>query len=1019
MVRVEHALPGFISFPSGGYEFSVVENSTSGSTVGHVSVEQLTPALDGLIQYQIVSGNEGMFFDIDSSNGLITIQEVVDRETHPEFNITVIAFSFMEPSLASVNTSVQIRVLDVNDNPPKFSQDLYSLVIAVANLSANHSLLQLSATDPDVGSNSVLIYKVEDVMPSNYSSAFSVVDDGMIVATMNLSAGRYLLNISVEDMGIPVLKSFASVVISVQLPVPNQLEFTQPAGYTFNVSENIPSGAMVGRVILEQVPDYVVEYISFTSPSFNFFVVSSTGVITTLNSFDREEEDSYTFFVLARMHITSSVTTLPLADVWATINVTVYITDMNDNPPTFVDILPDELRVPENRPDGQMLHRFNASDPDAGSNQELKFSILNQDVADQFHLNSSTGELYAASSLDREQQERYSLVVRVSDMGLLSMFADRVVQVVVDDMNDNAPVLSVRVYGTEVGNSRSIFIEEYSPIGMVVANVSATDLDAGNNSKVQLSLDGEDSTPFSITISDRGQGGAFGEIVVANRTALVPDLYVFNISAEDSGLQPLSSSLQIMVRVEHALPGFISFPSGGYEFSVVENSTSGSTVGHVSIEQLTPALDGLVQYQIISGNEEMFFDIDSSTGLITIQEAVDRETHPEFNITVVAFSFMEPSLASVNTSVQIRVLDVNDNPPKFSQDSYSLVLLIVNVSVNHSLLQLSATDPDVGSNSVLIYTVENVMPANYSTAFSIVDDGMIFTTMNLSAGRYLLNVSVEDVGIPVLKSFASVVILVQLPVPNQLEFTQPAGYTFNMSENIPSGAMVGNVILEQVPDYVVEYISFTSPSFDFFVSSSTGIITTLNSFDREEEDSYTFSVQARMHITSSVTTLPPADVCAFVNVTVYITDMNDNPPTFVDILLDELRVPENRPDEQMLYRFNASDADSGSNQELKFFILNQDVADRFHLNSSTGELYAAASLDREQQERYSLVVRVSDMGSPSMSADQVVQVVVDDVNDNAPVLSVRVYNTEVGNLQKHLYRGIFTYWNGSCQCLCH
>ena len=982
MVRVEHALPSFISFPSGGYEFSVVENSTSGSTVGLVSVEQLTPALDGLVQYQIVSGSEGMFFDIDSSTGLITIQEEVDREIHPEFNITVVAFSFMEPSLASVNTSVHIRVLDVNDNPPKFSQDSYSLVLPVANMSANYSLLQLSATDPDVGSNSVLIYTLENVMPANYSTAFSIVDDGMIVTTINLSAGRYLLNVSVEDMGIPVLKSFVSVVILVQLPVPDQLEFTQPAGYTFNVSENIPSGAMVGRVILEQVPGYVVEYISFTSPSIDFFVVSSTGIITTLNSFDREEENSYTFSIQARMHITSSVTTLPPADIWASVNVTVYITDMNDNPPTFVDILPDELRVPENRPDRQMLHRFNASDADSGSNQELEFSILNQDVADSFHLNSSTGELYAAASLDREQQERYPLVVRVSDMGSPSMCADRVVQVVVDDVNDNAPALSVRVYDIEVGNSRSIFIEEYSSVGTVVANVSATDLDAGNNSKVQLSLIGEDSTPFSITISDGGQGDAFGEIVVANRTVLVPDLYVFNITAEDSGLQPLSSSLQVMVRVEHTLPDFISFPLGGYEFSVAENSTGGSTVGLVTVEQLTPALDGLIQYQIVSGNEGMFFNIDSSTGLITIQEAVDRETHPEFNIIVVAFSYVEPSLASVNTSVLIRVEDVNDNVPKFSQDLFSLVLPVANVSANASLLDLQVSDLDSGYNSQLSLSVVMVTPVTSYDAFIITDEGTLITTRNVSAGRYLLNVSVQDMGMPVLQSFASIVIVVQLPVPEVLLFTQPTGYSFFVAENSPSGFVIGQVSVTMIPDYVQEFISFFSFSSYFIVNETTGDVLTLDTFDFETRQSYEFSIIARMNIESRV---PPIDIETSVNVTVVVEDVNDCRPEF-ERFPSNLLVLENRPAEELLYHIIATDCDSGVNQQLQYQILNSDLHGIIFINDSTGELYVAAGIDREVQESYTVVVQVKDLGIPTMSITSMITLSLIDVNDNAPAL---------------------------------
>ena len=981
-MRVEHALPGSISFPPESYEFNVTENSPIGTPVGTVSVEQLTPALDGLVVYEIVGGNEAGVFAIDSSTGAITTQEAVDREADADFDITVSARSPMEPSLRPVNTSVLIVVDDVNDNAPKFSPDSYSVAIPVSNVSANASLLELSVADRDTGSNAHLAIAVESVTPANDSDAFSIVDNRAVVLTRSVSAGRYLLNVSVQDSGSPVRRSFAPVVISVQLPVPELLQFTQPAGYTFNVSENVPSGATVGRVTLEQVPDYVEEYVSFTGGSPDFFVRSTGGVITTLNSFDREQADSYVFSVEARMLITATATSLPPADIGASVNVTVYITDTNDNQPAFVDVLPDVLTVTENGATEQRLHQFNATDVDSGINQELEFSILNLDVSDRFRVNSSTGELYAAAGLDREEQERYSLVVRVRDMGSLSMSADRVVEVVVEDVNDNAPVLSVWVYGTEVSNSSVIFVEEYSPVGTVVANVSAMDVDTGNNSEVQLSLAGEGSVPFGIRLSSAGPGVATGEIIVTHGTTLVPDLYVLEVSAEDGGTPPLDFSVHVMVRVEHALPGSISLPPESYEFNVTENSPIGTPVGTVSVEQLTPALDGLVVYEIVGGNEAGVFAIDSSTGAITTQEAVDREADADFDITVSARSPMEPSLRPVNTSVLIVVDDVNDNAPTFSERSYVFVIEISNVFDQTSSLYLSATDSDLGSNAQVIFNLVSVTPSIYSNVFRVVENGTIFIRNNISAGKYTLNVSAQDMGVPSLQSFMHVIIVVQLPLPRIIQFSHPEGYVFSVPENSPSGVVIGQVSLDMVSEYVQEFTHFSTPSSNFVLNETTGDIITLDTFDFETIHLFEFMAIARVTIESRI---PSVDIQTFVNVTVIVDDVNDCRPLF-DPIPTNLSVFENQTDETFLYHVTATDCDSGNNQLLQYRILNSDLDGKFFINISTGELYAAAAADRELQEGYSLIVQVNDLGFPSMSASHAILVLLTDINDNAPTL---------------------------------
>ena len=1300
-MRVEHALPGSISFPPGGFELNVPENSPRGYLVGSVSVEQLTPALTGIIEYQIVGGNDGLFFTIDISTGAITTQEVLDREARSEFTLTVTALSFLEPSLSPVNATVVIRVDDVNDNVPRFSQSSYFLVFPISSVLANASLLELHASDMDTGSNAYLSFSVNAVTPATYSDAFVITEEGSLNTSRNLSDGRFLLNISVHDMGMPILRSFVTVVIVIQLPVPEDLRFTQPSGYLFSVSENSPSGLVIGQVSLEMIPDYVSEFISYISfsslfvanetngdvqalevfdfetrqsyefvitarmniesrfppvdletsvnvtvivedvndcrpefetfptnlsffenrtddeflyhitatdcdsginqqvkyqilnndldgkffindstgelyvaagvdrevqedfalivqvydlgipkmsvsrtiafslidindnaptlyldrapstPSYSLvtlttnistntsllrvlshdadsgrnaeveysiellspqlypspfsitddgsilattmdlnatsyhlnvtckdlgipslesyiqitilvqepvpevlqfthpdgysftieentpsgyiigqialepvphfvkeyisftsdnslFYVSRMGELETLTLFDREERQSFTFEVFASLVITTRV---PPVDIQTSVEVRVHIIDTNDNFPTFVN-LPLNVSILENRTSERFIYRMEGNDLDSGINQQLEFAILNFDVLNKFRINTSTGELYAADGLDREEQEVYSIVLKVSDMGSPSLFSDGIITIILEDVNDNVPMLSIVVDGEQIRNTTIIGISEDIENGTTVANITAIDFDAGDNSKVKFSITTEDPVPFDIRLNSAGQGITSGEVVVSNVSRLVPSLYVFNVVAIDGGQPPLNSSLEVTIRVEHALPDFISFPVEEYTFSVTENSSRTTFVGIVSVEQVTPALDGLI-YSIVEGNKQRLFGISPSTGVISTKQVLDRETYPVFNMTVSAFLPRDPSLGYAVVSVIVVVEDVNDNAPSFTRDSYFQAILSTNLSTTASILEVAATDVDSGINAQLFFTVDLVSPQYVMNPFHITSDGQIFTrTTLLNATTYLLNVTAQDMGTPRLQSFSSASILVQLPIPESIQFTQPRGFVFHVRESSPSGINIGQVLLTMIPHHVQEYLSFYGNTARFRVVQSTGHIQTLDSFDYEQTQEYKFEVSCELVIPTRV---PPVDITASVNVTVLIEDVNDNLPMFLN-LPSNLSISENKTTEEFLYHVNATDIDSGMNQQLEYQILNLDLQDKFHLNSSTGDLYVFPGLDREQQETYVIIVEVNDLGNPRMSATDTLTITLTDINDNAPSL---------------------------------
>ena len=325
--------------------------------------------------------------------------------------------------------------------------------------------------------------------------------------------------------------------------------------------------------------------------------------------------------------------------------------------------------------------------------------------------------------------------------------------------------------------------------------------------------------------------------------------------------------------------------------------------------------------------------------------------------------------------------------------NYSAVYLTTEISVLEELIQLEVTDLDNGQNAQIFFNIEGVSPELYSNDFYITENGSIYTNnTNLSAIVYSLNVSAQDMGTPSLVSTTTVSIRVQLPIPSFINFTEQH-YSFYVRENIDIGTHVGYISLEGIPDHVEPYISFIVDNANFTIITTAREIRTFNVFDYESKQSYNFTIKAMMIISDRI---PPANISISASVTVFVINVDDNPPVFLD-LPQNLSWFENRTSEELLYRIAAVDIDTGGlPQTLEFVILDTEILDKFHIDNETGDLYIAESLDREVQEHYNIItIQVSDSATPRNSMQGNVNLTLLDINDNCPMILVFVDNETV------------------------
>ena len=993
IINIAYELPDFISFTQDIYQFQVIENSPQ--IVGTVSIEHETPALVGLV-FRIM--NETDYFVINETNGIISTIGI-DRESLPMAytNLTISAFLPSEPFLEPAYTTVVIFVEDVNDNPPAFSRLNYLVVYLTTEISITEELIQLEAIDSDYGTNAQIFFSIESVSPETHTNDFYITENGSIYTNdTNLTAVAYSLNVSAQDMGTPSLvSSTATVSIIVQKHVPAFINFTEPH-YTFQVIENADVGTHVGYVLLEELPDHVEPYISLLIDNANFSIITTERELKTFDVFDYESRQSYNFTIEAWMIINNRI---PPVNISTSASVTVFIINVDDNSPVFLD-LPQHLSWLENRTSEEYLYRIAAVDVDTGGlTQQLEFEILNTDILDKFRIDNETGALYIAESLDREEQEYYTIIIQVSDSATPRNSMQGNINFTLLDINDNHPAILVYVDNNMI--SEHLVIGDDAEVGTVIANISVTDFDVGSNGAISIQMDS--GTPFDIAILWYDHPHTYGQLFVANISLLVPGLYPVNITAVDMGDIPLQSGTQVTVVVEYALPEFISFPQNIYQFHVVESSM-GTEIGRVSVEQSTPALDGLV-YRIREPGWEQFFAVNATSGAITNIAAINREIYPQINFTISASLPSELSLQPAQTIVVVFIEDINDNYPIFTQALYSQNLLTTDISTMHRILQVTASDADSGSNALVSFHIENVCPQEYTNDFYVTQDGSIFTNnTNLNATTYHLTILARDMGAISLASTANITLTVTIPIQDTLNFTQPEGYTFPLRENIAPGTIIGRVRLDQISSYYDQYVSFSASHINFSVDTTTGLIRALNMFDYEQRQNYTFQVVARLAI-SSRTPGPPIDLTSFVNVTVLIIDVNDNIPIFMEFPFS-LTWPENRISEELIYQVVATDADSDNNQLLVYEIVDHDLLNKFRIDNRTGELYVFPYLDREERENYTITIQVSDSGFPQHTAQRAISFRLEDINDNFPRLTsgfdIQVYERASPRLLVHL-----------------
>ena len=258
-----------------------------------------------------------------------------------------------------------------------------------------------------------------------------------------------------------------------------------------------------------------------------FKIDSTTGLITTLTTLDREQQPAYQLYVTAKDHGTPSQSSVVL--------VTVTVKDENDNNPRFAQSIY-SVSLVENTAQNSVILRFHAVDPDDGTNGQVTYVITSGNIDNTFGINGNTGELSALKLIDREARSSYTLTVTASDSGSPQKSSSASVNITITDENDNAPVFTNR--------SASFNVKESAARGTLVGVVKATDADVGSNSQIDYSIIKGARNVFVINPNTgviTVDGGMDRETIA---------MYPLTIRASDRGSPVLFTDKQFTIRID-------------------------------------------------------------------------------------------------------------------------------------------------------------------------------------------------------------------------------------------------------------------------------------------------------------------------------------------------------------------------------------------------------------------------------------------------------------------------------------
>ncbi|XP_049330698.1 protocadherin gamma-A4-like isoform X4 [Astyanax mexicanus] len=473
--------------------------------------------------------------------------------------------------------------------------------------------------------------------------------------------------------------------------------------------------------------------------------------------------------------------------------IDVEILDVNDHAPIF-DRKEIILEIRESVVAGSRFSLDSAHDPDVGKNSLQRYTLSPTDHFTLNELSNSDGTKYVQmilqTPLDREQQEKHTLILTAFDEGNPQKSGTIKITVVVIDANDNAPVFSQPVY--------RVSLPENAQMGSTAVTVSATDKDKGPNGEVIYSFPQNNRKIMELFTIEPSTGDIRVNGLLDYEKS---KQYELHIEATDKG--GLTDNSKVLVEITDVNDNAPVISVISFSNPIPEDSAPETVIAMLNIKDIDSGKNGQIRCSVDSDLPfRIKFSSSNFYSLVTDQ-FLDREKCSEYNITITATDEGSPSL-STNKTLNLKISDVNDNAPLFQHQSYTAYVL-ENNTPGVSVFAVTAADKDSGNNARISYFLEDVLlnGVSASTYVSVnAESGEILAVRSFDyeqTKEFHIRVKAQDGGNPPLSSNVSVKIVIQDQNDNAPQVLYPVQTGGSLvAEMVPRSAEVGYLVTKVV-----------------------------------------------------------------------------------------------------------------------------------------------------------------------------------------------------------------------------
>ncbi|XP_047209283.1 protocadherin gamma-C5-like [Girardinichthys multiradiatus] len=473
--------------------------------------------------------------------------------------------------------------------------------------------------------------------------------------------------------------------------------------------------------------------------------------------------------------------------------VEVEIQDVNDNSPRF-PLTEKTLQIAESAAAGVHFPLETAQDLDVGVNSVRSYT-LSKDEFFSLKIKDVSGgkrvpELVLSKSVDREKKSTHKLTLIAIDGGNPVRSGTCQITINVLDINDNFPTFEKSLY--------KVSISENAQNGASILTLTAKDADEGLNGEVEFAF-GAHTSDNVLSVFDidslTGEIRLIGSLDFETNTN-----YEIDVSATDKGNPRMEGHCTVHIEVLDVNDNPPNIFLTSQPNSVPENAPSGTVVALISARDVDSGDNGKVILQLPKDTPFKLKPSFSDNYALITNGALDREHFSEYNVEIAATDLGLPPMSSKKT-IKVNITDINDNPPVFTQLTYT-VYLKENGLPGSILYSVSASDLDSGENAKISYSildskVQDVSVSSYVYINS--DNGSIYSMHSFDYEKlkvFQIQVQAKDQGSPSLSSNATVHVFIRDQNDNAPAVIYPSSAALGSlsHQRMPRSAKAGHLV---------------------------------------------------------------------------------------------------------------------------------------------------------------------------------------------------------------------------------